>query len=129
MFNENFLIMNNFVLIYHFPDEKDEMEFRNRLEKVFPKNKFDQNDYFCYFGFSGKNLAEVEDTITDILHYFGVGTKEYVSLYYSRPENPEKISRSMLLGRDALLENDLKHISKDTHMTYIEDLLDADYVK
>lgn len=121
--------MDNFVLIYHFPEENEEVEFKKRLVKEFHKNKTDQNDYFYYFGFSGKNLAEVEDKITDILHDFNIGTKEYVALYYSKPDSQGSINRSMLLGHDDLLKTDLQKFSKDTHMTFVEDLLDAEYVK
>jgi hypothetical protein len=121
--------MNNYVLLYHFPDKKEETDFRSRLEKFFPKNKAEENDHFCYFGFAGRTLAEVEDKITDVLNNFGIGSKEYVALYYTKPDRPDVINRSMLLGRDELLQTDLQHISKDRHMTFVEDLLDADYVK
>ncbi|CAN5320259.1 hypothetical protein BH23BAC1_BH23BAC1_34910 [soil metagenome] len=121
--------MNNYVLLYHFPDKKEDQEFRAYLEKEFPKNKVDQNDYFCYFGFAGRSLAEVEDKITDILNNFGIGIKEYVALYYTKNDRPDLINRSMLLGKDELLETDLQHISKDRHMTFVEDLLDAEYSK
>lgn len=120
--------MENYILIYHFKDEKDNEFFKSELKKKFPKHKIDNTQELEYFAFSARHQPAVVDEINTIAHRMGISTKDYIALYYTRPSNSDDINREMLLGSDNLIETDLKNISLERHRDNLIELMDYDFL-
>lgn len=118
--------MTNYIVISHFDDVQDQESFEKKVKDNFPRYYEEQNDEIRYLALSSRNQAGVEDKIKEILNEFGVGSEEYVALYYSRPEDPDEIQRAMLLGHDSLIESDIQSIKPEDHVDTLSRLLDHD---
>jgi hypothetical protein len=121
--------MTNFIIISHFDNPQDQETFDKKVKEAFPRHTESQTDEIRYIGFAAKNQAGVEDQIRTMLDGYGIGTEEYVALYYSRPSDPDEIQRVMLLGHDDLLESDIQSIRPEDHVDTLSRLLNFDYVK
>ncbi|WP_017730846.1 hypothetical protein [Nafulsella turpanensis] len=123
--------MENYVLLYHFEDNKAENAFRKKVEDEFWRHQTEENQDFKYLGFAGRAEPEVVDKLNGMMHHIDYTTKDYVALYHSREEEPDKIKRQMLLGHDELVENKVEDgdFSFDAHRNSLTKLLNFDYVK
>jgi hypothetical protein len=123
--------MNNCVLLYHFEDQDSEKHFEKSINGEFWRHRVEENDGFKYFGFAAREEPAVVDKIGGILDPLApaIGTKDYVALYFSRDEDPDKIKREMVLGHDSLIETKVEDVSFDSHRNSLTRLLDFDYVK
>lgn len=121
--------MENFILIYRFTDAQDNETFGAELKNKFPKHKVARYDKVEYFTFPAKHQPAVKDEVNLIIHRLGIGSRDYVALYFTRPQNPDEISREMLLGKDEYLETDLKRVSKESHNETLAELLESDFLK
>ncbi|MFP4094048.1 MAG: hypothetical protein ACLFUB_06160 [Cyclobacteriaceae bacterium] len=121
--------MTNFIIISYFEDEQDQASFEQKIKDTFPRHTEEQTDEIRYIGFASKNQAGVEDNIKTMLNDYGIGTKEYVALYFSRPSDPDEIQRTMLLGHSDLIETDIQNIKPEDHVDTLSRLLNFDYVK
>lgn len=94
----------------------------------FPKHSIDNEiDSLQYFGFAGREQPEVVDKLNTILNRFGIGTKDFVALFYARKEDPDTIKRLMLIGHDNLVETKVKNVSTDAHRNSLTKLLTFNY--
>jgi hypothetical protein len=121
--------MENYVLLYHFEDQGTANRFENQINQEFRRHQVEENGEFRYFGFADKEEPGVVDKLNTILNPMGMGMKDYVALYHSKDENPDKIKRTMLLGHDSLVETKVENMSFDAHRNSLTKLLDFDYVK
>lgn len=121
--------MNNYVIIPHIINEDDATYFEEEIKDRFPRHKKEQTDKITYFGFAARERAGVEDQLREILHNIGIGTDDYVALYYTKDENPDKIMRVMMLGHDENIEQDLKSIKPEDHIDTLSRLFNYDFVK
>lgn len=121
--------MNNYVIIPHIINEDDATYFEEEIRDRFPRYKKEQTDKITYFGFAARERADVEDQLREILHNIGIGTNDYVALYYTKDENPDKIMRVMMLGHDENIEQDLKIIKPEDHIDTLSRLFNYDFVK
>lgn len=121
--------MNNYVLLYHFEDKPTEDRFENEINNEFRRHRVEENGEFKYFGFAAREEPGVVDKLNTILNPMGMGMKDYVALYHSKEENPDKIKRTMLMGHDSLVETKVGNMSFDAHRNSLTKLLDFDYVK
>lgn len=120
--------MDNFIIISHFEEQENQQSFEKKIKTEFTRHLEEQNDEFKYLAFAARNQAGVEDFIKDVLNNYGIGTEEYVALYYSRPDDPDEIQRAMLLGHDDLLETHLKKVKPEDHVDTLSRLLTFDFV-
>lgn len=118
--------MTNYIVISHFEDTQDQESFEKKVKENFPRYYEEYNDEIRYLALSSRHQAGVEDKIKEILNEFGIGSEEYVALYYSRPEDPDEIQRAMLLGHDSLIESDIQRIKPEDHVDTLSRLLDYD---
>ena len=121
--------MNNFIIISHFGDSEAQTSFEKKIKENFPRHLEEHNDELRYLAFSAYNQAGVEDYIKDILNEYGIGTEEFVALYYSRPDDADEIQRAMLLGHDELVEDKISQIKPEDHVDTLSRLLNYDFVK
>lgn len=121
--------MENYVLLYHFEDEGTANRFENQINQEFRRHQVEENGEFRYFGFADREEPGVVDKLNTILNPMGMGMKDYVALYHSKDENPDKIKRTMLLGHDSLVETKVENMSFDAHRNSLTKLLDFDYAK
>jgi hypothetical protein len=121
--------MKNYILIYHFTDEKDNEFFKKELKKKFPEHKIDHYEELEYFTFPARHQPAVKDDISAITHRLGIGTKDYLALYYTREKRPDEINREMLLGSDNLIETDLKKIAISKHKENLIEFMGYDFLK
>jgi hypothetical protein len=121
--------MKNYVLLYHFEDQGTANRFENQINQEFRRHQVEENGEFRYFGFADREEPGVVDKLNTILNPMGMGMKDYVALYHSKDENPDKIKRTMLLGHDSLVETKVENMSFDAHRNSLTKLLDFDYVK
>jgi hypothetical protein len=121
--------MENFVLLYHFEDQKLEKSFEKEIHDNFPRHRIEENGDFRYFGFAERAEPAVIDKLNSVLTKQGTSMKDYIALYSSGKENSDKISRQMLLGHDNVLETKVEKLSFDAHRGNLTRLLDYDYVK
>lgn len=120
--------MTNFIIISNFEEQSEQESFEKKIRDNFPRHLEEQNDELRYLAFAARNQAGVEDFIKDVLNEYGIGTQEYVALYYSRPDDPDEIQRAMLLGHDDLLETDIQKIKPEDHVDTLSRLLTFDFV-
>lgn len=122
--------MNNYVLIYHFEDRESEKHFEEKIRQLFWRHKVERSEDTAYFGFTGREEPGVVDQIKSVTDRIGIGTTDFVALYFSRQEeDPAKITQQMILGPDDLVESFIKTDSADAHVNTLTRLLDFDYVK
>ncbi len=121
--------MKNFVIIYHFNKPEDKENLQKDLKKQFPEHREENIDAIAYFGFMAKEQAAVEDKIKSLLNYFSIGAKDFVALYYTRPDHPDQIQRSMVLGHDDLVETHIKRREKEQHEIQLTDLLEYPFLE
>lgn len=121
--------MNNFIIISHFEDPRAQEAFEKKIKDNFPRHLEAQNDELRYLAFAARNQAAVEDYIKIILNEYGIGTEEFVALYYSRPDDADEIQRAMMLGHDDLVEDKVSHIKPEDHVDTLSRLLNFDFVK
>lgn len=119
--------MTNYILISHFDNEQDQESFEKKVKENFPRYHEEQNDEIRYLALSSRNQAGVEDKIKEILNEFGIGSEEYVALYYSRAEDQDEIQRAMLLGHDSLIETDIQRIKPEDHVDSLSRLLNHEF--
>jgi hypothetical protein len=119
--------MTNYIIISHFDNEQDQESFEKKVKENFSRYHEEQNDELRYLALSSRNQAGVEDKIKEILNEFGIGSEEYVALYYSKPENPDEIKRAMLLGHDTLIESDIQQIKPEDHIDTLSRLLNHEF--
>ena len=121
--------MKNYIVIASFDDKQQEERFNNDLKEAFQEHKIEKYDDLQYFAFPEKNDPAVTDQLNDILHNYGIGTKDYVALYYSRPQAPDDINRVMILGHDSLVETQVEKTPEDKHRDTLIDLMNYDFLK
>lgn len=121
--------MTNYVIIPHIVNDQDADYFEEEIKSRFPRHKKEQTGEIKYFGFAARERAEVEDQLQEILHHIGIGTDDYVALYYSRNEDPDKIVQAMILGHDQKIEHDLERTNPEDHVDTLSRLLNYDFVK
>lgn len=116
--------------MYYLEDRNDHLRFEEEIKNAFKKHRIDDEiESLKYFGFSGREQPEVVDRLNTILNRFGIGTKDFVALFYARKEDTETIKRLMLVGHDDLVETKIKNISMDAHRNSLTKLLEFDYTK
>lgn len=121
--------MENFVLLYHFNDRKVEKSFEKEIHDRFPRHRIEENDNFRYFGFADKAEPGVVDKLNTVLSRVDNSMEDYVALYHAKNQNPDKITRTMLIGHDNVIESKVEKMSFDSHRSSLTNLLDFDYVK
>lgn len=121
--------MKNYIVIASFEDKQQEERFNKDLQKVFEEHKIENYEDLQYFAFPERDDPSVADQLNDILHNYGIGTKDYVALYYTRPQAPDDINRMMILGHDELIENKVEKIPEDKHRDTLIDLMNFDFLK
>lgn len=121
--------MESFVLMYHFEDKGIEKTFEKALHERFPKHKVEENGSLRYFGFTDKAEPGVVDKLNTVLSRVDNSTKDYVALYHAKNANPDRITRTMLVGHDNLVETKVEKLSNDAHQNSLSGLLDFDYLK
>ncbi len=121
--------MKNFIIISHFDDPQAQGSFEEKIKDNFPRHLEEQNDKLRYFAFAAHDQAGVEDYIKITLNEYGIGTQEFVALYYSRPDNADEIQRAMMLGHDDLVEDKIRRIKPEDHVDTLSRLLNFDFVK
>lgn len=121
--------MTNYIIISHLTSRDDAALFDKEIKSRFPRHKEENTDEIRYFGFAARNRADVEDQLQEILHNIGIGNEDYVALYYAKEENPDKITRVMVLGHDELIETDIQKIKPEDHVDTLSRLLNFDFVK
>ena len=121
--------MTNFIIISHFENSDEQESFEAKIIDNFPRHLEEQNDELRYLAFAARNQAGLEDFIKDVLNEYGIGTKEFVALYYSRPDDSDEIQRAMLLGHDDLVEDKISRIKPEDHVDTLSRLLNFDFVK
>jgi hypothetical protein len=122
--------MNHYVLLFHFDDQNSQNHFEERIRQHFGRHKVERNGDTTYFGFAGQEEPGVVGQIKSSIDTLGIGSADYVALYFSKQEEgPEKITQKMLLGSDDLVETNIRTVSNDAHVNTISSLLDFDYVK
>lgn len=121
--------MENYIVIYHFTDKNDNLAFGNELKKRFPEHKIEKYSGIEYFVFPAKNQPAVKDEINAIKHRFGIGSKDYIALYFTPSYNPDEIQREMLLGHDEFIDTDISKTSVSNHKQTLAELLEFDFVK
>jgi hypothetical protein len=121
--------MENYVLLYYFDDAASTARFEEAISKEFRRHQIEKRDNLKYFGFADREEPGVVDKLNAILRRIGIGTKDYVALYYSRKEDRDKIKRGMLVGHDELVETKINKISFDSYRNNLTNLLNFDYVK
>ena len=121
--------MRNFIIIYNFSDEASNKNFEKEIKETWPEHKIEEYQEVEYFAFPARELPEIEDKLSTILHNFGIGTKDYVALYYTRPEQPDEINRVMVLGHDEYIETDIEKVPVKDHQETLAELLEFDFMK
>lgn len=121
--------MNNYIIISHFEEDENQKSFEKKIKDNYPRHLEEDHDDIPYLAFAARNQAEVEDKIKEILNEYGIGTQEYVALYYSRPDDADEIQRAMLLGHDKLIESDMEKTNPEDHVDTLSRLLNFDFVK
>lgn len=121
--------MRNFIIIHHFTDSNADQDFRKQIKDKFPEHKEEEFQEVQYFAFPAKEQTAVEDNINEIIGKFGIGSEDYVALYYTRPEKPDEINRLMLLGHDEFIETHLEKVPKQKHFEMLGYLLEFDFLK
>lgn len=121
--------MEGYVLLYHFEDKGAVEYFEGEINKTFWRNRTEESNGFKYFGFTDREAPGVVDKLNEIVDQMGIGTKDYVALYYSRKEDPERIKQQMIIGHDDLVETKVQDISFDAHRNSLTKLLNFDYLK
>ncbi|MDF9794805.1 hypothetical protein OKW21_000068 [Catalinimonas alkaloidigena] len=119
--------MTNYIIISHFNEEQDQASFEKKIKESFPRYHEENTEEIRYLALSSRNQAGVEDKIKEILNEYGISDDEYVALYYSRPENPDEIQRSMILGHDHLIENDIQQVKPEDHVDTLSRLLNHEF--
>lgn len=121
--------MTNYIIISHLTSSEDAAFFDKEIKSRFTRHKEENTDEIRYLGFAARNRADVEDQIQEILHNIGIGSEDYVALYYAKEENPDKITRAMILGHDELIETAIQKIKPEDHVDTLSRLLNFDFVK
>jgi hypothetical protein len=122
--------MEQYVLLYHFEDQESEKHFAEKIRQHFGRHKVERNGETTYFGFTGQEEPGVVGQIKSSIDTLGIGTSDYVALYFSKQEaGPEKITQKMLLGSDDLVESNIRTVSAAAHVDTLTRLLDFDYVE
>jgi hypothetical protein len=120
--------MENYIVTYNFSDSDQNKRFVEEIAEKYPQNQQRNLDSIKYFGFPARHSQSVEDELESILHRFGIGSSDYVALYYTREKDPDAIKRVMILGHDEYLEEKLKNISNEVHQNNLIDLMNYDFV-
>jgi hypothetical protein len=121
--------MRNFVLAYRFRNEEAHELFTRFLVEKFPEYRFEDNDFFTYFGCMARHTAEVDGFVNEFITKVPLSEGDYVAQYYIREEAPDDINQMMLFGPSRYIENDLQKVSRNAHDLTIEDLITFDYKK
>lgn len=121
--------MENFVLLYHFEDQNQEKTFEKVIHESFPRHRIEDSAGFRYFGFAERSEPGVVDRLNTVLSRMDNSMKDYVALYTAKNDNPDKITRNMLIGHDNVVETKVEKISFNDHRNSLSKLLDFDYVK
>jgi hypothetical protein len=121
--------MNNYIIISNFEEDENQKSFEKKIKDNYPRHLEEDHDDIRYLAFAARNQAGVEDKIKEILNEYGIGTQEYVALYYSRPDDADEIQRAMLLGHDSLIEADMEKTNPEDHVDTLSRLLNFDFVK
>jgi hypothetical protein len=121
--------MENYVLLYHFDNGEAQKRFEEKINRQFERHQEDVSNRVKYFGFAEREEPAVVDKLNSILRPMQIGTGDYVALYHSPKQNPDKITRTMLLGHDEFVENDVRDLTSTAHQVNLDRLLGFDYVK
>ena len=121
--------MKNYIVIASFDEAEQTKRFYNDLKNNFTENKLEEYEGFHYFAFPERDDPAVQDKLNDLLHSYGIGNKDYVALYYSRPQAPDEINRNMIIGHDELIESQLKEVPIEKHQNTLIDLMNYDFLK
>ena len=121
--------MKNYIVLASFEDKTQEKRFNNDLKDVFKEHTLENYGDMQYFAFPERDDPSVTDKLNDILHNYGIGTKDYVALYYTRPQAPDEINRQMVLGHDNLIETQVEKIPEDKHRDTLINLMNYDFLK
>ncbi|MFW5759593.1 MAG: hypothetical protein ACOCXH_01290 [Cyclobacteriaceae bacterium] len=121
--------MKNYIVIASFEDKKEEERFNKDLQDVFKEHKIENYGDLQYFAFPERDDPSVTGQIKGILHNYGIGTKDWVALYYTRSQSPDDINRLMILGHDDLVETKVEKISEDKHHDTLIELMNFDFMK
>lgn len=121
--------MTNYIIIPHIVDKQDAAYIEKEISANYPRHKKEQTDEISYIGFAARERAEVEDKVRELLNNIGIGTEDYLALYYTKAEDSDQIVRAMMLGHDQAIEDDLQRIKPEDHVDTLTRLLNYDFVK
>lgn len=121
--------MTNYIIIPHITDEQDAAYIEKEIKTHYPRHIEEQTDEISYIGFAARERSEVEDKVRELLHNIGIGTEDYLALYYTKDGNADQIVRAMILGHDQAIESDLQRIKPEDHVDTLSRLLNHDFVK
>lgn len=120
--------MTNYIIISHITNEQDAASIEKEITASYPRHSKEQTDEITYIGFAARERAEVEDKIRELLNNIGIGTEDYLALYYAKEGDPDQIVRAMMLGHDQAIESDLQRIKPEDHVDTLTRLLNYDFV-
>jgi hypothetical protein len=125
----NYTNMENFVLLYHFEDKQLEKSFEKEIHTSFPRHQIEEAGPMRYFGFADRAEPGVVDKLNTVLSRADNSMKDYVALYHAKNHDTDKITRTMLVGHDNVLETKVENLSMDAHIGSITKLLETDFTK
>lgn len=121
--------MKNYILVYKIEDPKEAMYFEDTVMQEYHDHKKEVRHDIPYLAIAARDLPDVEESVNSIIDEITLGASDYVSLYYVKDEETEKIKRLMVRGPAERSEQHLKAISSAEHENLLEDLFDIDFVK
>jgi hypothetical protein len=125
--------MNNYVLLYHFEDDRKKQRFEEEVKKTFSSHKPETDNNFKYIEFAGEAEPGVEGKLDAIINameygaYGDFGAQDYVALYFSREKDPDSIKRKLLIGTEDMVDKDAEKMSADAHRSAVQNLLAFNY--
>lgn len=121
--------MQNYILVYKIEDQKDAKYFEDTLVQEYQEYRKEVRHDIPYLAFTARGLPDVEESINSIIDDINLGESDYVSLYYVKDEETEKVKRLMVRGPADRAEQHLQAISSAEHENLLEDLFDLDFLK
>ena len=121
--------MKNFVLIYDLKEEEAQDQFRKEFVKKYPHFETEYNNNMIYYGFSAREVPEVQDNLHEILQKLKIGQDDYIAVFYKRKEEPDVLKREMIIGSSSLIETKTNKIPAEVFNGTINDLLAVKFDK
>jgi len=129
IFLSNEIVMQNYILTYFFTEAAQNENFAEKISEKYPQHEHREFQGIRYFAFPARHQESVLDEVNKIVHQFGLGSKDYIALYYTKPKAPDDIVRHMIVGHDEFIERQLEDVSIQSHQDNLIELMDRDFVK